>query len=106
MLGYGGSHFIPQRSKAFSMQVQESSCVSNGKNVPFSGQARFGSPQISPCRSPSVRSLLMEPDMEDLTSIMPRTMDLNELNCPDEEEHQDRTPGLECEDLESRESFY
>jgi len=41
--------------------------------------------------------------MEDLTSIMPRTMDLNELNCPDEEEHQDRTPE---QDLESRESFF
>ena len=30
-------------------------------------------------------------------------MDLNELNCPDEEEHQDRTPE---QDLESRESFF
>jgi len=48
----------------------------------------------------------MEPDMEDLTSIMPRTMDLNELNCPDEEEHQDRTPEQETEELESRESFF
>ena len=97
---------MPSRSKAFSMQVQESSCAVYEKNVPISGQAKFGSPQISPCRSPSVRSLLLEPDMEDLTSIMPRTMDLNELNCPDEEEHQDRSPGQECEELESRVSFF
>lgn len=34
-----------------------------------------------------MRSLLLEPDMEDLTSIWPKMMDLNELNCPDEEEH-------------------
>ena len=33
-------------------------------------------------------------------------MDLNELSCPDEEEHQDRTPEQESEELESRESFF
>ena len=30
--------------------------------------------------------------MEDLTSIMPVTTDLNELNCPDEEEYKDGEP--------------
>ena len=44
MLGYGGSHFLPSRSKAFSMVVQDSSCRSEEKKVPGAGQARFGSP--------------------------------------------------------------
>jgi len=33
--------------------------------------------------------------MEDLTSIWPRTTDLNELNCPDEEEYADSDLELE-----------
>jgi len=44
--------------------------------------------------------------MEDLTSIWPRYSDLNELNCPDEEEHDDRTPEPETEGGESREAFF
>lgn len=107
MLGYGGSNFVPQRSKAFSMQVQEATCHSEEKKDAGSGPTRLGSPQISPCKRLCVRSLLLEPDMEDLTSIWPRTTDLNdELNCPDEEEHEDRTLELETEGGESRESFF
>ncbi len=41
--------------------------------------------------------------MEDLTQIWPSITDLNELNCPDEEEHQDRAPEKDFVNLESRE---
>jgi len=45
--------------------------------------------------------------MEDLTSIWPRMMDLNELNCPDEEEYDDgRILELETEGGESRDAFF
>lgn len=74
--------------------------------MPDLSEARLGSPQILPCKRASVRSLLLEPDMEDLTSIWPRTLDLNELNCPDEDAHKDRTPEHETEDDESRESCF
>ena len=43
--------------------------------------------------------------MEDLTSIWPRTTDLNELNCPDEEEYAYNELELGTEGEESRESF-
>ena len=32
--------------------------------------------------------------MEDLTSLLPLTTDLNELSCPDEEEYNDSGPEL------------
>lgn len=68
--------------------------------------SRLGSPQISPCKRPHIRSLLLEPDMEDLTSIWPSDTDLNGLNCPDEGEHGD-SESFEENDLgESRESFF
>lgn len=108
MLGEGGtiSH-MPSRSKAFSMQVyQQPDCRSEEKKVPMPAHNRFGSPQISPCKRPHIRSLLLEPDMEDLTSIWPTNTDLNELNCPDEDEYADSDPQLVETDLgESRESF-
>lgn len=43
--------------------------------------------------------------MEDLTSIWPTTTDLNELNCPDEEEYADSDLKLETVGGESQESF-
>jgi len=84
MLGYGGGNYAPLRSKAFSMQLHDPTFQSEEKRVPPQNTCRLGSPQISPCRRPSIRSLLLEPDMEDLASIWPSTTDLNELNCPDE----------------------
>lgn len=44
--------------------------------------------------------------MEDLTSIMPSNTDLNELNCPDEDEHEDGVAERETEEVESRGSFF
>mmetsp|Transcript_19029 Transcript_19029/g.25748 ORF Transcript_19029/g.25748 Transcript_19029/m.25748 type:complete len:144 (+) Transcript_19029:1157-1588(+) len=105
MLGYGGSDFVPQRSKAFSMQMQELACRSEERQEP-SVAARMYSPQLAPTRRPCVRSLLLEPDMEDLTSIWPKMTDLNELNCPDEEEHEERVLELETEGGESRDAFF
>lgn len=103
MLGYGGAHFVPLRSKAFSMQVQDVYPQSEEtKTAVQLAIARLsGSPQITPFRRPCIRSLLLEPDMEDLTSIMPSNTDLNELNCPDEEEHEDGVA-----ERESRGSFF
>jgi len=43
--------------------------------------------------------------MEDLTSIWPKMTDLNDLNCPDEEEHDDRDLELETLGGESRGTF-
>jgi hypothetical protein len=43
--------------------------------------------------------------MEDLTSIWPTNTDLDELNCPDEDEYADSDPKLETDLGESRESF-
>ena len=110
VLGYGGEHQGPLRSKAFSMQVHESACRSEEKKTAPSqaSVARLGSPQISPSKRLCVRSLLLEPDMEDLNSIWPRTTDLNdELNCPDEEdEHDDRDSEHETDLIRSRESCF
>ena len=45
--------------------------------------------------------------MEDLTSIWPRNTDLNELSCPDEEEHGDSDHLLESNVVgESRGTFF
>ena len=92
------------------MQVLEPACRSEEKKTPppQAVQARLGSPQISPSKRLCVRSLLLEPDMEDLTSIWPTTTDLNdELNCPDEEdEHEDRESERENYRQESRESCF
>lgn len=108
MLGYGDAHFAPLRSKAFSMQVQDA-CpqYEEKKTATQLALGRLsGSPQITPCRRPCIRSLLLEPDMEDLTSIMPSNTDLNELNCPDEDEHEDGVAERETEEGESRGSFF
>lgn len=43
--------------------------------------------------------------MEDLALIWPSTTDLNELNGPDEEEHDEGTPEIETK-AESREAFF
>ena len=109
MLGYGGSAGLgPNRSKAFSMQADlptvDNCSVEKSHFAP--SQVKHSSPIISPSKSSSVRSLLLEPDMEDLTSLLPLTTDLNELSCPDEEEYNDSGPELEIEREVSRESFF
>lgn len=43
--------------------------------------------------------------MEDLTSIWPSNTDLNELNCPDEEEYANSEHEIGSNVGESRESF-
>lgn len=76
MLGLGGSHFGPMRSKALSMQVNDSVFQAEERKEPSRPAPRQASPEISPCKKNSVRSLLLEPDMEDLTSIMPLPTDI------------------------------
>jgi len=68
-------------------------------------QARLSSPQS---KRPCVRSLLLEPDMEDLlASIMlaPCRTDLKQLNGPDEEEHDDREAEADRTTGESRDAL-
>ena len=101
MLGDGEFfNHLPSRSKAFSMQMNQPACLSEEKKTLQETLGKIGSPQISPCKGSHIRSLLLEPDMEDLTSIWPSNTDLNELNCPDEEEYADSD-----EESGSRESF-
>lgn len=88
------------------MQMQEIPvCRSEEKREPV-GQARLHSPQLLPAKRSSVRSLLLEPDMEDLTSIWPKMTDLNDLSCPDEEEYDDGRLELETVGGESRDAFF
>ena len=69
------------------MQVHEPACYSEEKRSQQQPHSLLSSPQIQPYRRQSIRSLLLEPDMEDLAEIWPSSSDLNDLNCPDEEEH-------------------
>jgi len=43
--------------------------------------------------------------MEDLTNIWQKMTDLNDLNCPDEDEHDERDHELETVGGQSRDAF-
>lgn len=85
------------------MQIHESLNQCEEQRAPETHcQTRSGSPKLSLCKRTSIRNLLLEPDMEDLTSIWPITSDLKDLRCPDEEQHNDGAPDLIPQDAESR----
>ena len=116
-LGFADAHALPGRSKAFSMQVQDPWACLGTRSEEKRCLHGHGSKQGgSRDQSPSVRSLLLEPDdMDDLTSSLWRgASDLNDLSGPDEEEElsagaedtmESREPALFCESIFSSDTL-
>ena len=86
----GGMNQYPSRAKAFSLQVtqeEEFSYSAEKKSNP-GFKSTNNSPQVRPSNPSCARSLLLEPDYDDVLSILPGISDYKYLDQNiDEEEH-------------------
>ena len=66
----------------------------NSKSDHATSSSVGSSPAFGPSKPTCLRSLLMEPDMEDLTAIIPRTLDfVDDLDCSFEEDDEALSKG-------------
>jgi len=81
---------FPSRAKAFSLQVTQHEGFSySAEKKSYQGfKSTNNSPQVGPSNPSCARSLLLEPDYEDLLSVLPGVTDYKYLDQNiDEEEH-------------------